>query len=93
MNKPVYLSLSIFEIRKIVMREFWYEYLKPKYGGKATLCYIDTDSFVVYIKTEHIYLDSAKGVETRFDTLNWINEKLIRWENNEIVSNIYTKHV
>ena len=37
-NKPVYLGLSILELSKIFMYEFWYDYAKPKYGGKAKLC-------------------------------------------------------
>ena len=41
---------------------------KPKYGGKAKLCYMDIDSFIVYIKTDDIYKDIAEDVETRFDT-------------------------
>ena len=53
-NKPVYLCLSILEISKIVLYEFWYSYMKPKYGEKAKLCCIDTDIFVVYTKTEDI---------------------------------------
>ena len=53
------------------MYEFWYDYVKPKDGEKAKLCYMDTDSFIVYIKTEDIYLDIAKYVETRFDTTNY----------------------
>ena len=40
-NKPVYLGLSILELSKILMYEFWYEYSKPKYGEKAKLCYMD----------------------------------------------------
>ena len=51
MNKPVDLGLLILELSKILMHEFWYDYLKPKYGKKAKLCYMDTDSFIVYIKT------------------------------------------
>ena len=34
MNKPVYLGLSILELSKILMYEFWYDYVKPKYGKK-----------------------------------------------------------
>ena len=34
MKKPVHLILSILEISKIVMYEFWYDYIKPKYGKK-----------------------------------------------------------
>ena len=49
-NKPVYLALSILELSKTLMYEFWYDYVKPKYDEKAKLCYMDTDSFIVYIK-------------------------------------------
>ena len=49
-NKPAYLGLSILELIKILMYEFWYNYVKPKYGEKMKLCYMDTDSFTVYIK-------------------------------------------
>ena len=49
MNKPIYLGLSILDISKITMYEFWYDYVKIKYQDKARLCYMDTDSFVVNI--------------------------------------------
>ena len=54
MNELVYLGLRIFEISKIVTYEFLYDYVNPKYREKAQLCFIDTDSFLVYIKTDHI---------------------------------------
>ena len=54
-NKPVYLGLSILELSKILMYEFWYGYVKPKYVEKAKLCYMDTDSFIVYNKNK-LYL-------------------------------------
>ena len=57
MNKPLYLCLSILEISKIVMCEFWYDQVKPKYDKKAKLCYIGTDSFIVHVKIEYIYKD------------------------------------
>ena len=63
MNKPVYLGLSILELSKILMCEFWYDYVKPKYGKKAKLCHMDTDSFIVHIKTDNIYKDIAEDVE------------------------------
>ena len=50
MNKPVYLGQSILELRKIVMYEFWYNYVNPKYEEKAKICFKDTDNFIVYIK-------------------------------------------
>ena len=53
------------------MYEFWYDYVKPKYKEKVKLYYMDTNSFVVYIKTEEIYSDIAKDVERRFDISNY----------------------
>ena len=71
MNKPVNLGLSILEISKPLMYEFRYDYIKPKYQNNAKLCYRDTDSFIINIKTEDFYEDIAKDVEKRFDTLNY----------------------
>ena len=51
MNKPVYLGLSILELSKILMYEFSYDYVKPKYNEKTNFCYMDTDSLNGYIKT------------------------------------------
>ena len=63
---PAYLGQSILEISKIVMYEIWYDYVKPKYGEKVKLSQMNTDSFIVYVKTEGIYVKVAKDVETRF---------------------------
>ena len=71
MNKPIYLGLSILEISKILMYEFWYDYMKPKYGDNVKLCYADTDSFIMNIKTEDFYEYIANDVEKRFDTSNY----------------------
>ena len=57
MNKPVYLGLQIPELSKILMHEFWYDYVKPKYGEKAKLGYMDTDSFIVLHQKHDIYQD------------------------------------
>ena len=46
MNKPVYFGLSLSEISKSVMYEFWYDYVKPKYNEKEKFCYMDTDSSI-----------------------------------------------
>ena len=71
MNKPVCLGFSILELSKKLMFEFWYDYVKQKYDKKTKLCYMDTDSLIVYIKTDDIYKDIAEDVETRFDTSNY----------------------
>ena len=63
MNKPIYLGLSILEISKILMYEFWYDYMKPKYDNNIKLCYMNTDSFIMNIKTNDFYKDIASDVE------------------------------
>ena len=55
MIKPLYLGMSILDISKTLMYEFWYDYIKPKYGDKAKLCSTDTDTFVVHIKTDDFF--------------------------------------
>ena len=71
MNKLLYLGMSILDISKILMYEFWYNYIIPKYGEKAKLCYTDTDSFIIYIKTEDFFEDISSDVEKWFDTSNY----------------------
>ena len=102
MVKPVYLGLSVLELSKILMCEFWYDYVKTKYGEKAKLCYMDTDNFIVYIKTHDMYKDIAEDVEARFDTSNYEldipllknkNKKVIRLMKDELGGKITTKFV
>ena len=102
MNKPVYLGLSVLELYNILMYEFWYDYVKPKYGEKTKLCYIDTDSFVVSIKADDICKDIPEDVETRFDTSNHEldrpfpkrkNEEVIGLMKDELGEKIMTKFV
>ena len=71
MNKPIDLGLSILEISKLLMYEFWYDYMKPKYDDNVKLCYMDTDSFKMNIETEDFYKDVANDVEKRYDTSNY----------------------
>ena len=58
-------------MRKTITHDFWYDCVKPKYDKNAKLCYIDTESFIVYVKTNDIFKDIAQDVETRFDTSNF----------------------
>ena len=82
MNKLIYLGLSILEISKLLMYEFWYDYMKPKYGNNVKLCYMDIDSFIMNIKTEDFYKDIANVVEKRFDTSNFeVNRPLLTGKN------------
>ena len=81
MNKAVYLSMSILDISKILMYKLWYDYIKHKYQDYTKLCYIDIDSFIIYIKTEDFYKDIADDVEKWFETSNYSeddNKPLLR---------------
>ena len=71
MNKPINLGISILDITKILMHKFWYDYIKPKYQDKEKLCYMDTESFLIYIKTEDFYKGIANDVKKSFDTSNY----------------------
>ena len=70
----MYLGMSKLDISKILMYEFWYNYVVPKYGDRAKLCYTDADSFIIYIKTEDFFEDISNDVEKWFDRSNY-NEK------------------
>ena len=86
MNKPVYLDLSILDLSKTAMYEFWYDYVKPKYRENAKLCYMDTDSFIVHVKTDDIYKDIAEDAETRFNTPNYeLNKPLPKGKNKKVI--------
>ena len=84
-NKPIYLGLSILEISETLMYKFWYDYMKPKYGDNVKLCYMDTDSFIMHIKTEDFYKDIANDVEKRFDTSNYEVNRPLPTGKNKIV--------
>ena len=71
MNKPVYLGMSILDLSKIIMFDFHYKYIKPKYGKQAKLLFTDTDSFLYEIQTEDFYKDISGDVKDRFDTSDY----------------------
>ena len=82
------------------MFEFWYDYLKPIYGDKIRICYTNTDSFIMHIKTDDFY----KDVDKWFDTSNFNkngnrpleivkNKKLFGKFKDEIGGKIMTKFV
>ena len=86
MNKPIYLGLPILENSKTLMYEFWYDYMKPKYNDNVKLCYMDTDSFIINIKTNDFYEDIASDVEYRFDTSNYeVKRPLPTGKNKKII--------
>ena len=102
MNKPTYLRLSILEISKILIYEFWHDYMKPKYNDNVRLCYMDTDSFIMNIKTNDFYKDISDDVECKFDTSNYQvtrplpigkNKKVIGLMKDELGGEIITEFI
>ena len=75
MNKPIYLGLAIFSLSKILMYDYWYNEMKPKYEDRIRLCYMDMDSFIMHIKTEDFYKDIADDVEKKYDMSNYTVER------------------
>ena len=72
MVKPLYLGMSILDIIKTLMYEIiWYDCIEPKYGEKAKLCYTDTDSFIINIKTKDFFEDISNDVEKQFDASSY----------------------
>ena len=103
MKKPVYIGQAVLDISKTLMYEFWYDYIKPKYEDKAKLCYMDTDSFIMYIETEDFYKDISDDVKERFDTSEYpvddkrlpigLNKKVIGKMKDELKGQIMSEFV
>ena len=88
MNKPLYLGEAILDYSKMPVHEFWYDYLIPMYGDKIKLCYMDTDSFIIYVETEDFYKDIINDVNKWFDTSNYskdINRPLEKGKNKKFI--------
>ena len=84
--KTVYSRLSILKLKEILMYEFWYDYVKLNYREKAKFCYVDTDSFIAYIKTDDIYKDITEDVESKFDISNYeLDRPFPKGQNKKVV--------
>ena len=68
LNKPISMGQCVLDNAKGDMSEWHYRYMKPKYGKRASLCYMDTDSFVYEIRTENFYEDIREDVPRLLDT-------------------------
>ena len=81
MSKPIYLGLSILEVSKILMHEFWYDYMNPKYNDNVRLCYMDTDSFIM-----NFYKDISDDVDNRINTSNYeVKRRLPIGKNKKVI--------
>ena len=70
-DKPVYCGMAILDLSKVIMYDFHYNYILPKYGKKAKLLMTDTDSLCYEIETEDFFEDISKDVDDYFDTSNF----------------------
>ena len=89
MTKSLYLGMSVLDISKTFMYEFWYDYIRPKYGERAKLCYPDTDSFIIYIKTKDFFKDIYNDVERWFDISNYNDKRPLPIGKNKKVPGLF----
>ena len=85
MNKPVYLGLSALDMSETVTYEFWWDHVKPKYNENARLFCMDTDSFIIHVKTHDIYKNIAEDVKTILDTSNFEKDRPLSKDKEKIV--------
>ena len=81
--------MSILDVSKILMYEFWYDHIKRKYRDRSKLCYTDTDSFIVYIKTEDFFEYISNDVERWFDTSNYNDKRPLPIGKNKKVPGLF----
>ena len=104
MNKPVHLGMSILGISKTLMYDFYYGYIKRKYGDKVKLLFIDTDSLMILVETVDFYKEIAADVHKWFDTSDFpkdhpsgittgVNKKVIGMFKDEEKGKIITEFV
>lgn len=77
-NKPIYLGFCILELSKYRMYDFFYGYIKKKYGNRATLCYTDTDSFILDIETDDVYEDIKSDIDLQYDTSDYPEDNIYK---------------
>ena len=104
MDKPKQIGMSILDVSKTLMYDFYYGYLKPKYGDKVRLLFTDTDSLMIEVETEDFYKDIAPDVHEWFDTSNFppnypseiptgVNKMVIGMFKDEVEGRIITEFV
>ena len=93
MNKPIYTGVTVFELSKLFMYQFYYDYIKKTYPGeKSTLCMTDTDSFILEIETEDIFKDMLENHEL-FDFSGYSSEhSMFHGLSSEVIKNLKEKN-
>ena len=92
MNETACLGVSVLNVRKIEMYEYWYDDLKPSYCNKLKLCSMDMENFIVHVKLNDVYADCEEDVETRFSTTNYeFSTPLATGRNKQVISSMKDK--
>jgi len=81
LSKPIAVGCTILEIAKLVMYEFYYECLLPKFSDRLHLCFTDTDSFICHIESEDLLAD-LRSISDRLDTSNFERDHPLFSESN-----------
>ena len=84
MNKPIYIGTAVLDLSKILMYDYLYNDLKKEYGENVSLLYMDTDSFILDIKTDDVYKDMKKNIGV-YDTSNFSKKSELFSKKNEKV--------
>ena len=70
LNKPIYVGMSVLDLSKHLMYDFYYNTLKARYGENVRLLYTDTDSLIVHVQTDDLYKDMSLNADL-YDTSNY----------------------
>ena len=101
LNKPVYIGVSILELPKLHMYQYYYDVMKKKYDDKIKLLYTDTDSFIFHIETEDLYNDFGdmkehmdfSGYDKSHHCYDNTNKKVLGKFKDEHDGTIFTLHI
>ncbi len=100
-NKPIYLGFCVLEMSKYLMYDYHYNFILKEFPTpkQVRICYMDTDAFIYYIKTNDIYENMSNNLD-KYDTSNYepnnqynlplVNKKVIglmKDENGGIIMN------
>ena len=79
LDRPIQIASSILELAKYIMYRYHYEVLVPAFGKRVEVCYSDTDSLVVRLKTKNLNKDLLKIIHS-LDTSNFPKDHPLRIE-------------
>ena len=91
MDKPIYLVSAVLKLSKLHIYETYYDKLQPYSGQeKLQLQYLDTDSFILSVRTKDIVKD-LKNLEDKFDFSNLVSHELFSNKNKKIIGKFETE--